>query len=61
MIRYHLIETLSTGKGQLAEEREEKRDLLFWISGLNQGCQIFLGATHQNWEKYTKKTSKYSK
>jgi hypothetical protein len=26
-----------------------------------QGCQIFLGATYQNWGKYTKKTAKYSK
>jgi hypothetical protein len=26
-----------------------------------QGCQIFIGATYQNWEKYTKKTTKLSK
>jgi hypothetical protein len=27
----------------------------------NQGCQIFHGAIYQNWEKYTKNTTKYSK
>jgi hypothetical protein len=52
----------SSNRGERYRFAEEGRNQFYLKieDGYEQGCQIVLGATYQNWETYTKNTTKYS-